>query len=94
MNQWTTIINTQKWFSDSMNPYEYKGGEKMAEKAENLRRITISITPSMEVELRQMKKERYCKDTQNNMIRDLIIRGLASLQCETEESGAAPKQSI
>ena len=66
----------------------------MAEKAENLRRITVSITPSMEIELRQMKKERYCKDTQNNMIRDLIIRGLASLQSETKESNAVPKQSI
>lgn len=66
----------------------------MAEKAENLRRITVSITPSMEIELRQMKKERYCKDTQNNMIRDLIIRGLASLQSETKELNAVPKQSI
>ena len=77
-----------------MNLYEYKGGETMAEKAENLRRITVSITPSMEIELRQMKKERYCKDTQNNMIRDLIIRGLASLQSETKELNAVPKQSI
>ena len=66
----------------------------MAEKAENLRQITVSITPSMEIELRQMKKERYCKDTQNNMIRDLIIRGLVSLQSETKELNAVPKQSI
>lgn len=56
----------------------------------DLRRFTISITPSMEVDLRMVKKERYCQDTQNDMIRDLIIRGLASLQSETEESGNSP----
>ena len=56
----------------------------------DLRRFTISITPSMEVDLRMVKKERYCQDTQNDMFRDLIIRGLASLQSETEESGNSP----
>lgn len=56
----------------------------------DLRRFTISITPSMEVDLRMVKKECYCLDTQNDMICDLIVRGLASLQSETEESGNSP----
>lgn len=56
----------------------------------DLRRFTISITPSMEVDLRMVKKECYCQDTQNDMICDLIVRGLASLQSETEESGNSP----
>lgn len=39
--------------------------------ATDLRRFTISITPTMEVDLDKAKKERYYKDTQNEMIRDL-----------------------
>lgn len=61
--------------------------------ATDLKRFTISITPSMEVDLDAAKKERYCKDTQSDMIRDLIMRGLASLKSETEESCNPPKQS-
>ena len=62
--------------------------------AKDLRRITISITPSMEVDLGQIKKERYCTVTRNDMIRELIIRGLASLQSETGKSGTTLKQSM
>ena len=50
--------------------------------ATDLRRFTISITPTMEVDLDKAKKERYYKDTQNEMIRDLIIRGLGTLNLE------------
>lgn len=53
--------------------------------ATNLKRFTISVTPTMEVSLDKAKQERYYKDTQNDMIRDLIIRGLASLSQEQEE---------
>lgn len=59
--------------------------------AAGLKRFSVSVTPSLEVELKLVKKERYCKDTQNEMIRDLIVRGLASLQSETEGSGDLPK---
>lgn len=62
--------------------------------AKNLRRITISITPDMEEDLGRVKSERYCQYTRNAMIRDLIIRGLASLQSETEESGIVSKQPM
>ena len=52
--------------------------------ATNLKRFTISITPSMEADLDEAKKERYYKSTQNDMIRDLISRGLAALKAENE----------
>lgn len=61
--------------------------------AVGLKRFTISVTPSLEVELKLVKKEFYCKDTQNEMIRDLIVRGLASLQLETEEPENLPEYS-
>ncbi|MDE6232923.1 MAG: ribbon-helix-helix domain-containing protein [Lachnospiraceae bacterium] len=48
----------------------------------NLKRFTISITPSMEADLDILKKERYYKVTRNEMIRDLIILGLKSLKAE------------
>ncbi len=44
--------------------------------ATDLKRFTISITPKMEADLDSAKQRRYYRDTQNNMIRDLIVRGL------------------
>ena len=52
--------------------------------ATDLKRFTISITRSMETDLDAAKKELYYKNTQNDMIRDLIIRGLAALKAENE----------
>ena len=52
--------------------------------ATNLKRFTISVTPDMEVELDSVKKELYYRGTQNDMIRDLINRGLASLKNESK----------
>lgn len=51
--------------------------------ATDLKRFTISVTPSMEAELDSAKRERYYRGTQNDMIRDLINRGLASLKNES-----------
>ena len=45
-------------------------------------RFTISITPDMEKKLDALKQRLYYRDTRNTMIRDLIIRGLASLEAE------------
>lgn len=50
--------------------------------ATDLKRFTVSITSSMEEGLDKVKKELYYKDTQSSMIRDLIIRGLRSLEQE------------
>lgn len=50
--------------------------------ATQLKRFTISVTPSMEAELDLAKKELYYKGTKNDMIRDLIARGLATLRAE------------
>ena len=52
--------------------------------ATELKRFTISITQSMEADLDMAKKEKYYKGTQNDMIRDLICRGLAALKAEEE----------
>ncbi len=49
------------------------------------KQIEISITPSMEADLIAVKKENYYKDTQNDMIRDLIIRGLMSVKIEHQK---------
>ncbi len=49
----------------------------------DLRTFTISVTPGMEAKMDLVKKERYYKETQNDMIRDLIRRGLDSLKNES-----------
>ncbi len=56
-----------------------KEGETMAT---DLKRFTISVTPGMEAALDSARKEHYCKETRNDMFRDLINRGLASLKNE------------
>ena len=53
--------------------------------AADVKRFTISITPKMEADLDSAKQRRYYRDTQNDMIRDLIIRGLAALEAEEGE---------
>lgn len=53
--------------------------------ATNLKRFTISITPKMEADLDSVKQRRYYWGTRNDMIRDLIIRGLAALEAEEAE---------
>lgn len=55
--------------------------------ATELKRFTISITPKMEADLDLAKQRRYYRNTQNDMIRDLIIRGLAALNAEDAENG-------
>ena len=47
-----------------------------------LRRFTISITPAMDERLDAAKQATFYKDTQNEMIRDLIERGLKALEAE------------
>lgn len=52
--------------------------------AANLKRLTISITPTMELDLEQAKEKCYDKVTQNDMIKDLIIRGLEAFEKENK----------
>ena len=61
--------------------------------ATELKRFTISITQSMEADLDMAKKERYYKGTQNDMIRDLICRGLATLKAEEETGSGGRRES-
>lgn len=44
--------------------------------ATELKRFTISVTPEMESRLDKVKQLYYYKDTQNDMIRELIKKGL------------------
>lgn len=53
--------------------------------ATDLKRFTISISPKMEADLDSAKQRRYYRDTQNDMIKDLIVRGLSVLENEKEE---------
>ena len=46
----------------------------------NSKRFTISVTESMEKELEAVKQEVYSGTSQDEMIRVLIRRGLASLK--------------
>lgn len=59
------------------------GGESMDAK---IKKLTISISSSMGLELDVAKKVCYREGTQNDMIRDLIVRGLASLGVRTEQT--------
>lgn len=57
--------------------------------ATELRRFTISITPDMEIALDAVKKDLFYKNTQNEMIRNLIARGLADLKREQTSQQSA-----
>jgi metal-responsive CopG/Arc/MetJ family transcriptional regulator len=58
--------------------------------ATTMRRFTISVTPDLDAELDVVKKECYYKNNQNDMIRDLIARGLQTLRSENlSQEGAA-----
>ena len=61
--------------------------------ATDMRRFTISITPNIDMELDKAKRETYYKDTQNDMIRDLIMRGLKNLEEEKASKESKSKQS-
>lgn len=50
--------------------------------ATDMRRFTISVPHNMDMELDKAKRETYYKNTQNGMIRDLIMRGLQNLEAE------------
>lgn len=46
------------------------------------KRTMINLLPEWEPVLNQLKKERFCNETQAEMFRYIIGRGLASLQSE------------
>ena len=49
-------------------------------------RFTISITPDMDKRLDAIKQRFYYRTSRNNMIRDILLRGLASFEAEEEAS--------
>lgn len=61
--------------------------------ATDLKRFTISITDEMELDLNAEKKETYYAETQSEMMRDLIARGLVALREEKAAKEKLRKQS-
>lgn len=68
-------------YNNGILKYRLEGGKRLATK---LKRFTISIPLKMETALDSVKQRRYYRDTQNDMIRDLIIRGLAALEADED----------
>ena len=62
--------------------------------ATDLKRFTISVTNEMVTALHAEKRETYYEKTQSEMIRDLINRGLASLEAEKAETDASDKKRV
>lgn len=58
------------------------------------KQLRISVTQSMEMELDEIKKECYNEDTQNDMICDLIRRGLASLKTPKRSETAPCPEAV
>lgn len=54
--------------------------------AEDLYQYSISVSPTMEGALEKAKTEYYSNTTNNEMIKDLISRGLAVSKTKKEKS--------
>ena len=60
----------------------------------NVKRLSFYVTSSMEKDLDAAKREHYSKSTGSDMIRDLIIRGLAFVDSENGCAYETSKQTI
>lgn len=56
--------------------------EGVVDMAVEKKRYTISVPLEVEAELNELKRDRYCQTTRNEMFRDLLVRGLGTLQME------------
>lgn len=54
--------------------------------AENMKRFTVTIPAEIKVDLDEAKRNTYYRHTQNEMMRDLIMRGLVALNSKQEET--------
>lgn len=59
-----------------------------------MRRFTISVAPDMKIALEGLKKERYGEETRNEMIRDLITRGLNVLKVESKAKNCGRRGTL
>lgn len=59
-----------------------------------LKRLTVSVSPSIGLSLEEAKKEQYRGVTQSDMIRDLIVRGLESVKQEKTEEENGRKKTV
>jgi hypothetical protein len=60
--------------------------------ATGLKRFTISIEPSMETDLSAVREKYFCNVSQSEMLRRLIVCGLASAKGESGEVLFGPMQ--
>ena len=51
-----------------------------------MKRFTISVTPELENRLDEVKNNEYWEVSRNEMIQDLIVRGLQTLEQKEEKS--------
>ena len=57
------------------------------------KRLTFVVTPEIEAQMRNMKKEMYFDRTQSDMIRDLVAAGVRSCKAEREAGSAERKNA-
>lgn len=62
--------------------------------ATKMRRFTISITPDMDMELEELKQGIYSMNTQNEMIRDLLKRGLQNVKSKKEDRNRRQQEPL
>ena len=94
MHQFTTLVNTKvhhitKIFLDKMAPVHYNkstpvvhliGGELMTEAT----RRTVSLPGDVEEALIKLRKtDRFCKCSYSEIVRQLVVAGLATTREET-----------
>lgn len=56
------------------------------------KRLTLVVTPEIEAQMKDMKREMYFDRTQSDMIRELVAAGVRSCRIE-RESGRAERKN-
>lgn len=59
---------------------------------EGSKRLTLVVTPEIEAQMKDMKREMYSDRTQSDMIRELVAAGVRSCRIE-RESGCAERKN-
>lgn len=57
------------------------------------KRLTFVVTPEIEEQIREMKREVYFDRTQSAMIRELVEAGVRSCEVRREHAGAERKNA-
>ncbi|MBQ8617705.1 MAG: hypothetical protein IJ418_09355 [Clostridia bacterium] len=57
------------------------------------KRLTFVVTPEIEAQMKEMKREVYFDRTQSEMIRELVAAGVRSCKAENEQAEAERKKA-